>query len=218
MTEHNAIETSYAGCRFRSRLEARWAIVFDELGLEWVYEPQGYLVGPPAGLDSDKRPDPGDQRPYLPDFWLPERREWVEVKGSPLRTRECRLLAHATVPHKDWGLPDNRKGILLLGPIPEPRRDVVALHGCLYFHNGDLYRGYEFLGDEETWFDGFVVLHQIDECGFDIPYNPSRWNSGWNLSPMLVDSVWITTPAAQRRVERAYAAGRSARFEHGERR
>lgn len=28
-----AIETSYAGCRFRSRLEARWAVFFDTLGI-----------------------------------------------------------------------------------------------------------------------------------------------------------------------------------------
>lgn len=26
-----AIETRYAGCRFRSRLEARWAVFFDHL-------------------------------------------------------------------------------------------------------------------------------------------------------------------------------------------
>lgn len=29
-----AIETRYAGCR-RSRLEARWAVVFDTLGFAW---------------------------------------------------------------------------------------------------------------------------------------------------------------------------------------
>jgi len=33
-----AIETTYAGCLFRSRLEARWAAMFDLLGLPWVYE------------------------------------------------------------------------------------------------------------------------------------------------------------------------------------
>jgi hypothetical protein len=29
-----AIETRYAGCLFRSRLEARWAVLFDHLGIE----------------------------------------------------------------------------------------------------------------------------------------------------------------------------------------
>lgn len=37
-----AIETSYKGYRFRSRLEARWAVFFDELGIKWEYEKEGY--------------------------------------------------------------------------------------------------------------------------------------------------------------------------------
>jgi len=31
--------TTYAGCRFRSRLEAQWAAFFDELSWDWEYEP-----------------------------------------------------------------------------------------------------------------------------------------------------------------------------------
>lgn len=34
-----AIPTTYAGTRFRSRLEARWAALFDGLGWRWEYEP-----------------------------------------------------------------------------------------------------------------------------------------------------------------------------------
>lgn len=51
----DAIETRYAGYRFRSRLEARWAVFFDQLGVRWEYEPEGYRV---------------NGRPYLPDFRL----------------------------------------------------------------------------------------------------------------------------------------------------
>lgn len=36
------IETRYKGYRFRSRLEARWAVFFDVLGVRWEYEPEGY--------------------------------------------------------------------------------------------------------------------------------------------------------------------------------
>ena len=50
-----AIETVYNGYRFRSRLEARWAVFFDALGLEYEYEPEGFSLG--AGG-------------YLPDFRL----------------------------------------------------------------------------------------------------------------------------------------------------
>ena len=48
-----AIETVYKGYRFRSRLEARWAVFFDALGLRWEYEPEGFE------LPSER---------YLPDF------------------------------------------------------------------------------------------------------------------------------------------------------
>jgi hypothetical protein len=49
-----AIETVYNGYRFRSRLEARWAVFFDALGVEYEYEPEGFEL--PSG------------RRYLPDF------------------------------------------------------------------------------------------------------------------------------------------------------
>lgn len=66
------IQTTYAGCHFRSRIEARWAVFFDHLRLQWEYEPQGYKL--PSG-------------PYLPDFWLPTlatatRGAWFEVKPA----------------------------------------------------------------------------------------------------------------------------------------
>ena len=38
------IETHYNGYRFRSRLEARWAVFFDALGWTYQYEPQGFLL------------------------------------------------------------------------------------------------------------------------------------------------------------------------------
>lgn len=61
-----AIETNYGGYRFRSRLEARWAVVFDCMGLRWEYEPEGFEMG--------------DGVRYLPDFRLPELSLWLEVK------------------------------------------------------------------------------------------------------------------------------------------
>lgn len=69
-----AIETRYKGYRFRSRLEARWAVVFDTLGLRWEYEKEGYefQTNPPLR--------------YLPDFWIPWRDgtggDWLEIKGT----------------------------------------------------------------------------------------------------------------------------------------
>ena len=62
------IETVYRGYRFRSRLEARWAVLFDTLRVQWEYEKEGFE------LEGGVR--------YLPDFWLPELKMWVEVKGE----------------------------------------------------------------------------------------------------------------------------------------
>jgi hypothetical protein len=62
------IETRYNGYRFRSRIEARWAVFFDTLGIEYRYEPEGFNLG--NGVF------------YLPDFWLPELELWVEIKGA----------------------------------------------------------------------------------------------------------------------------------------
>ena len=67
MAEIKAIETFYNGFRFRSRLEARWAVFFDAIGFEYEYEPQGF--------------DLGEGYYYLPDFYLPENNSWVEIKG-----------------------------------------------------------------------------------------------------------------------------------------
>lgn len=79
-----AITTEYAGCKFRSRQEARWAVFFDALGIEWEYEKEGFEL--PSGK-------------YLPDFWLPKERKWAEVKGqdfTPAEIQKCKELTEMT--------------------------------------------------------------------------------------------------------------------------
>ena len=44
-----AIETIYNGYRFRSRLEARWAVFFDEMGIK--YEWQKILIAYPKNRE-----------------------------------------------------------------------------------------------------------------------------------------------------------------------
>jgi hypothetical protein len=43
MSEVHAIPTVYKGIEFRSRLEAKWAAMFDQLGWPWEYEPVDLL-------------------------------------------------------------------------------------------------------------------------------------------------------------------------------
>jgi len=73
-----ALETSYNGYRFRSRLEARWAVFYDALGIEYRYEAEGF------DLDGIK---------YLPDFWLPQQDCYIEIKGLEPTRDEIRKAA-----------------------------------------------------------------------------------------------------------------------------
>lgn len=71
-----AIETTYRDFRFRSRLEARWAVFLDALKVVWTYEAEGY--------------DLGRVGRYLPDFWLPAIGCWLEIKGGQPNPGEIR--------------------------------------------------------------------------------------------------------------------------------
>ena len=61
-----AIPTTHNGITFRSRLEVRWAKALEAAEINYLYEP--------IGLDLD-----GCW--YLPDFYLPELRAFLEIKG-----------------------------------------------------------------------------------------------------------------------------------------
>lgn len=81
MSNIKAIETAYNGYRFRSRLEARWAVFFDTLGIEYDYEKEGYSLGELGW--------------YLPDFWLPTYKCFAEIKPETFTREEfakCRSL------------------------------------------------------------------------------------------------------------------------------
>lgn len=63
-----AINTIYKDYLFRSRLEARWAIFFDEIGLVWEYEKEGFEL-----FNGEK---------YLPDFYFPQLKFYGEIKSD----------------------------------------------------------------------------------------------------------------------------------------
>lgn len=199
----NAIQTHYAGHKFRSRLEARWAVFFDALETPWQYEPEGYMVG-----------WPGHQRPYLPDFYLPSSRLWVEVKGSSGQADNA-LLVDAAVPH--YGLPDSpdrdapldpsRAGrrLLTLGQIPPDVAGVVE-HRFLSFWKGDVSAEWGFF----YGYGGFTTspFNEATKVGDD-----SSWA---DPTVDLVSHRVVPHERALNSVRRAYTKARKARFEHGE--
>lgn len=66
VNQYFAVSVKYKGIKFRSRQEARWAVFFDTLGIQWLYEPEAYKL---------------ERTVYLPDFWLPRQDCFWEVKA-----------------------------------------------------------------------------------------------------------------------------------------
>lgn len=121
------IETEYHGYRFRSRLEARWAVYFDAVGLLWEYEPDGFRL---------------DSGAYLPDFWLETVRTWAEVKPvafTPSEEQRARELARMTeIPVlKLIGLPAIKAYDAIL-----PDGLLIAHTVCQYRHEGRMWASY----------------------------------------------------------------------------
>ena len=116
MSDIRAIETSYDGCRFRSRLEARWAVFFNAAGIEYQYEPEGFVLS--------------DGSWYLPDFYLPKHFDacpswFIEVKGNMSDEeglRKARLL-HEDPPWRAWGCLVVNDELLHENPV-FPHRDL----------------------------------------------------------------------------------------------
>lgn len=111
------IQTRYKGYFFRSRLEARWAVFFDHLNVEWEYEPEGFEF-------------PDGSR-YLPDFFIPGNSHYgpyVEIKGEPPTDEEI-------VKMSDLCEAKNAYGFILWG--------TPGKQGVIHFHKeGHIYSSY----------------------------------------------------------------------------
>jgi hypothetical protein len=206
-----AIETEYAGYRFRSRLEARWAVFFDAVGIRWQYEPEGFQ----RSLGADET---GAERliNYLPDFYLPNSQTWVEVKGSDeLLARDVErisfMLEHnSPLPGVDYSFEDDSaetRGLLILGDIPH-NKFGVALHPLIQQDSSRLYHRKVFFVPDDLRATPTEpdLLHSL----FGVP----RVESGdfkWTTQ-----AIQIGTPRLYTKVRDAYTSARQARFEHGQ--
>lgn len=127
------LPTEYNGLKYRSRTEARWAVVFDALGWRHQYEPEGFLL--PSG-------------PYCPDFYLPDVDAYFEVKGREPTDREKRkaeelCVATQTVVIVSKGPPDTQRN--------DWDRDLLTF-------NPETLDGVEFFADVHA--GGFVTGRQ----------------------------------------------------------
>lgn len=105
MKKIKPIETEYNGYKFRSRLEARWAVFFDAIGLKYEYEVEGFEM---------------DGNRYLPDFYIPSVNRWFEIKAKPLSVSELKK-CESFCENKDNG--DIKYSILIGSP------EIVDING-----------------------------------------------------------------------------------------
>lgn len=140
-----AIETVYNGYRFRSRLEAKWAVFFDAVGIKYQYEIEGYEM---------------DDIRYLPDFYLPDYDRWFEIKGKPMSISEIKKCEEFCF-RKDN---ENIKFSILIG-YPELAKveelDVLGIMEYTWEWPSEMYpenyrMAVEGLVDEEEYYSRFV--------------------------------------------------------------
>jgi hypothetical protein len=198
-----AIETEYKGFLFRSRLEARWAVFFDSVGMEWKYEAEGFEV---------------DGHRYLPDFWLPEANAWAEVKGDPngLRKEFTRMSAVLGAKSPLPGFTEGLTSLIVLGDIPD-EDDAAVLHPVLSRRDAGLltrtWGWFVPLKDGRALFSPdsqesllYLLFQRHTTGSLSEPQS-----SGWNVESWAVKGAAIRMP----RILNAYRAARQARFEHG---
>lgn len=203
-----AIETRYNGYRFRSRLEPRWAVFFDSLGIAYEYEKEGFAL---------------DGCFYLPDFWLPVWRTWVEVKSAaaawPGDWQPCQSLALAGSPI-----------MVLVGECWPGRHGIVDFPLAYSFDVGAEEKNLSRLASAEEatrlcggYQPGAVWWNQFAGCrrcpGFCRVWADAEGSpfAHGNVGPHTCgDHDRCPRVNEQNGLLHAYEPARSARFEHGE--
>lgn len=210
ITEIKPIETIYRGYRFRSRLEARWAVFFDSLGVKYEYEPEGF-----------KLPD-GSM--YLPDFRVmchASRGQdcelfplYIEVKGVMDEASAKKIKAFSwynAFEGINLDLPDdeilrsakskNRQSLLIVSDIPDIEYAVDV-------HDSRVMGSYDCLGFE-------LYPHNYETVDGDhFGAYPCVWEGKFGL---FGDDNSYTGWGDHIHTAYAYIAARRARFEYGER-
>lgn len=189
-----AIETRYKGYRFRSRLEARWAVFFDALNFDWEYESEGFVLS--------------DGTHYLPDFRVktPQGKDvWYEIKPSGILSDEKFDLFQAEC--------GGRSALLSGDPLALIERGHnIACPRCGIFHRPEY--GSDLGQSEIAWGCVWCDVETPSGSGnpqevgmFNIPVMPHK---GF----LLVD--FNSFAFYQGIICKSAEKARSVRFEHGE--
>lgn len=194
------IETEWKGYRFRSRLEARWAVFFESLDLEWRYEPEGFQLE--------------DGTHYLPDFRVQTPYDftfWYEVKPNTVDEDSKFDRFSSEISENEFPAAVKKFAVLLSGDprsfVFEGSNGVCSRCGYLgvyaedpaprtsYCHPCDLHTA-----SQEPWEDGALVGCQFHKGLIFVETHNGPDNRR----------------EYERIVDKATLNARKARFEHGE--
>lgn len=193
MSAIKAIETEYKGYRFRSRLEARWAVFFDACRVRWEYEPEGFML--PNG------------KYYLPDFLLHnvEGRAagdlYVEVKGKMTEADAEKIYSFS-----GWEMCGNgiENPILIVAGIPE---------GDSIWDIEDYCHTWGYQGFPGIQGGPYPFNFETIDGDYFVAHPGINWNGRFEL---FGDDGTYTRERDDTATERAFRIARQARFEHGE--
>lgn len=104
-------ETSFRGIRYRSKTEAKWAVFFSVLGVDYRYEETAFKL------------ETGDM--YLPDFFIQEFNAYLEVKPDSdlIVTEECKKARQLAKELKPKGI----EVLLAMGAPAETESNILPL-------------------------------------------------------------------------------------------
>lgn len=205
------IATEYAGYKFRSRLEARWAIFFDACNVKWDYEPEGYEVG--------------DGLRYLPDFVLynvwynngeqdkPFEKLFVECKGIMQEHDMEKIIHFALRGYGDGNRVEVENPTIILENIPAGHHMPTIASNTIQLSDETKYCGIHVSSSQLV--DGFwdwglcttggeALIPGVDLCG---EFRLCRAYDDVFAEDAIID---------YERTARAYYLARTARFEYGE--
>ncbi|WP_448634245.1 hypothetical protein [Pedobacter panaciterrae] len=161
-----ALETMYRGRRFRSWLEARWAIFFDAVDIGWEYETEGFEIGSTKYLTDFKLSSFGSNNVNLFVEIKPNRPTFEEIRKCyevSIGTNTDMLLLCGTP-----GLPEFSK----LGEDWNLKTGYVALHFPAKQLQGDKHIATEYsVWSESCRFE----LFQTDSEGHSFDCWPIYW-------------------------------------------
>lgn len=198
MSEFKAIQTEYKGYLFRSRLEARWAVFFDAMGIEWEYEPEGIVLS--------------DGTNYLPDFYLPHFHCYFEVKRRSIKGTPEEERAISKISNGEYT--DSWAGMICFG---DPMDDDLYIF-CQEMDDG---------GGGSYENPVTIGFHPETHEPYLFAYNDRRDRTffthfGEDMEDSYIPMVTHEYGTYQyrdfvnKRVYRARELARQARFEHGE--